>query len=68
MGAQGVRWVFAGGLGTYDQDRIGDIQFYYTGGGGRPVEITSDVDHHFLRVTIDPNAETTLTVEVERVD
>jgi hypothetical protein len=66
LGEHGVDIVFTGGVGTYERFEMGNIPFHATGGGGGPIEAFSDVDAHFLRVTVSPTGA--VSVEVEAVD
>ena len=40
-------------VGTFERHEMGGIPIYATGGGGGPIEAFSDIENHFLRVTVE---------------
>lgn len=65
FGEQDVDAVFSAGLGTFVRAEQAGIDLYATGGGGRDLESRSDTGHHYLQVTIDPDAAEPVSVEIQ---
>jgi hypothetical protein len=67
LGEGGVGTVLTGAVGTFNHNRLGNIDFYSTGGGGGPIEDLSSLNHHYLKVTVVPGGDPEVAVEAVEI-